>query len=131
MILKLSSIILLLTLNSYAITVLVTNSALKYEELIDKGKLKVLNVSSLKKACIPLKINEIKTNKYVTAHYINKGSILCRRNVKEYKDNGVVFNFGSIQIEKKGKILQDNDKFIRIRKPNGRVEKIYKDGQER
>lgn len=129
MILRLSLLFILLALDSFATSVLIAKESLKYEELITSEKVKIMNIQSMKKSCIPVKYNELKRNKYLTTHYINKGSVICKRDIKQYKDNGVVFNFGSIQIEKKGKIIFENDKLLRIKKPDGTIEKIYKDGR--
>ena len=38
-------------------------------------------------------------------------------------------NGKTLEIEKKGKIVFENDQFIRIKKDNGKIEKIYKDGR--
>lgn len=127
--LKLSAFLILLSINSYAVSVLISKESLNYEELITTKKLRIVNVSSLKKACIPVKLSEITNNKYLTTHYINKGSVLCQRDIKLDDNKGVLFNFGSIQIEKKGKIIFENDKFIRIKNKDGSIEKIYKDGR--
>ena len=95
---------------------------------MNTSKIKLINVTSINKACKPLKLNELKKNEYVTKHYINKNSILCQRNLKEYKKESVIFSFGSIEIEKNGKVINENQKYIIIKNENGKREKIYKDG---
>lgn len=112
-----------------AMAVLVAKEPIMYEEKLNPSKLKLINVSSIKKACIPLTLAQLQNNEYKTTHYINRNSIICQKDVETYKDEAVLFNFGSIQIEKKGKIIYENDKFIRIKKADGSVEKIYKDGR--
>lgn len=130
MILKLSFVItLLLSTNLFAINVIVAKSAMNFEEKIDTKKLRLVNVATIKKSCIPLTLKDIQNNEYITTHYINRNSILCQKDVKTYKDNSVLFNFGSIQIEKKGKVVFENDKLIRIKNENGKIEEIYKDGR--
>ena len=114
MILKLSLLCLLLSVNSYAISVLIAKESINFEEKIDSSKLIVQNVSDISKACIPLKLSDIQKQDYVTTHFINKNTIICQKDVKDYKDTGVVFNFGGVKIEKKGKIIYENDEFIRI-----------------
>ena len=129
MILKLSLLCLLLSVNSYAISVLIAKESINFEEKIDSSKLIVQNVSDISKACIPLKLSDIQKQDYVTTHFINKNTIICQKDVKDYKDTGIVFNFGGVKIEKKGKIIYENDEFIRIKNLDGTIEQIYKDGR--
>ena len=72
MILKLSLLCLLLSVNSYAISVLIAKESINFEEKIDSSKLIVQNVSDISKACIPLKLSDIQKQDYVTTHFINK-----------------------------------------------------------
>lgn len=127
--LKLSFFVFIFCINLFALDVLITKEALKYEEKINPSELRLIKVNQIKKSCIPLTLSEIQNNQYITAHYINKNSILCQRNVKIYQQNSVVFKFGALEIEKKGKIIFENDEFIRIKKDSGEIEKIYKDGR--
>ena len=129
MILKLSLLCLLLSVNSYAISVLIAKESINFEEKIDSSKLIVQNVSDISKACIPLKLSDIQNQDYITTHFINKNTIICQKDVKDYKDTGVVFNFGGVKIEKKGKIIYENDEIIRIKNLDGSIEQIYKDGR--
>lgn len=52
-----------------------------------------------------------------------------QKDLDKDKNNSVLFNFGSIQIERPGKIIFENDEYIRIKREDGQVEKIYKDGR--
>ena len=128
MISKLSLFAFLFTINSFAVTVLVSVQAINFEEKIDKSKLKVQNIKELNKSCKPLKLSDMEED-YVSTHYINKNSIICTKDVKKYKDEGIVFNFGGVKIERKGKIIYENNEFIRIKNPDGTIEQIYKDGR--
>ncbi len=129
MILKFSFLCVLLSVNSFAISVLIAKESINFEEKIDSTKLIVQNVSDISKACIPLKLSDIQKQDYVTTHFINKNTIICQKDVKDYKDTGVIFNFGGVKIEKKGKIIYENDQFIRIKNLDGSIEQIYKDGR--
>ena len=129
MILKLSLLCLLLSVNSYAISVLIAKESINFEEKIDSSKLIVQNVSDISKACIPLKLSDIQKQDYVTTHFINKNTIICQKDVKKQNDEGIVFNFGGLKIEKKGKIIYENNEFIRIKNLDGTIEQIYKDGR--
>jgi hypothetical protein len=127
--LKLSILIFLLTTNVFGISVLISKSAIGFEQKIDVSKLRLMNIPTLTKACIPLTLKQVQNNEYRTTHYINKNSILCKKDVKIYKNESVIFKFGGLEIERKGKIIYENDQFIRIKKENGKIEKIYKDGR--
>lgn len=127
--LRLSLFILFTFTNLQAITVLIAKESIKYEEKLSTSKLRLVNVNKIKKSCIPLTLSNVQNNEYRTTHYINRNSIICQKDVKIYENNSVLFNFGALQIEKKGQIIFENDKFIRIKKDNGKIEKIYKDGR--
>ncbi len=124
-------IFIIFTINLYAIDVIVTNSKIDYKEKIDVKKLSFAKVLSVKKYCIPLTILDIQSKKYLAKRYLKKGTVLCTSDVKEYSKKSVLFNFGLIEIEKEGKIIFENDEYIRIKKPNGKIEKIFKDGRIR
>ncbi len=119
----------ILSLNLYSIEVIVTTSKIDYKEKIDIKNLSSANVLSVKKFCIPVTLNELENKKYIAKRYLKKGSILCSKDIQEYSKKSVVFNFGSIQIEKEGDIIFENDEYIRIKQPDGKIEKIYKDGR--
>jgi hypothetical protein len=127
--LKLSILILFFTTNLFAIKVLVLKEAIGFEQKIKVSKLRLMTVSRIKRNCVPLTLSEVQNNKYSTTHYINKNSVICKKDVKIYKNESVVFKFGGLEIEKKGKLIYENEKFIRIKKENGKIEKIYKDGR--
>lgn len=129
LILKLSLLLTLFTLNAFALNVLVSKESINYEEKLKTSDVKMMNIQSLVKACIPLTLKQLNNNEYVTTHYINKNSVICLKDVKIYKKESVVFRFGLLEIEKKGKVIFENDNFIRIKKDDGTIEKIYKDGR--
>jgi flagella basal body P-ring formation protein FlgA len=129
LILKLSFLCLLLSINSFAISVIISKESIKFEEKIDSSKVRLQNVNEINKACIPLKLSEIQNNEYISTHYINKNTIICQKDVKKYEEEGIIFNFGGLKIEKKGKIIYENDEFIRIKNLDGTIEQIYKDGR--
>jgi len=127
--LKLSLLIFFLTTNVFGISVLVSKETIGFRQKVEVSKLKLMTVTKLKKSCIPLTLKDVQNNEYRSTHYINKKSIICQSDVKTYKEESVVFNFGGLEIEKRGKIIYENDNFIRIKKENGKIEKIYKDGR--
>ena len=129
LILKLSFLCLFLSINTFAIDVLISKDAIKFEEKIDASKLKLQNINEINKACIPLTLEEIQNEEYISSHYINKNTIICQKDVEKQNDEGIVFNFGGLKIEKKGKIIYENNEFIRIKNLDGTIEQIYKDGR--
>ncbi|QKF68057.1 putative flagellar P ring chaperone FlgA [Arcobacter venerupis] len=129
MILKLSFIVFILNMNLFAVSVLISKESINFEEKIDNTKVKVQNIDELNKTCVPLQLSHIQKEEYITTHYINKNTIICLKDVKKYEDESIVFNFGGVKIEKKGKIIYENNDFIRIKNTDGSIEQIYKDGR--
>ncbi len=128
MILKLS-FVLLLNINLFAISVLVSKESISFEEKLDDTKVAVQNVAEINKSCIPLKLSELQNADYITTHHINKNTIICLKDVKKYENESIIFNFGGLKIEKKGKVIYENKDFIRIKNIDGTIEQIYKDGR--
>ena len=129
LILRLSFLCLLISIKTFAISVLISKEAINFEEKLNPSKLMVQNVNDIMKSCIPLKLSQVQNEEYVTTHYINKNTIICLKDVKKYEDSAIVFNFGGVKIEKKGKIIYENSDFIRIKNLDGTIEQIYKDGR--
>jgi len=129
LILKLSFLSLVLSINLFAISVLVAKEAINFEEKIDSKKVQIKNVSEIGKSCIPLKLSQLQNEEYISTHYINKNTIICIKDVKKYENETVIFNFGGVKIEKRGKIIYENSDFIRIKNLDGSIEQIYKDGR--
>ena len=126
---KLKFLVILTCINLYAIDVLVVNKSISFESRIDSSMVYSKKIVKLRKQCNPIGVEVLENNKYITTHYINRGSVLCSKDIKLYKENSVIFKFGSLEIEQKGKKIYENDKFIKIKKPNGKIEKIYKNGK--
>ncbi|WP_072682185.1 hypothetical protein [Arcobacter sp. LA11] len=123
--------VIALSINLYSIEVLVTNSKINYKEIISVKKLSSGKVLSVKKFCIPATISDFENNKYYATRYLRKGSIICLKDIEKYSKNSILFNFGSIQIERDGELIFENDEYIKIKKRDGKIEKIYKDGRLR
>lgn len=129
--LRLRSLFLLIffSLNLYSIEVVVTTSKINYKETISPSKLSTKEISSVRKYCIPMKISDFQKEKYTAKRYLKKGTVLCTRDVESFSKNSVLFKFGTIEIETPGKIIYENDKYIKIKRADGEIEKIYKDGR--
>ena len=129
MILRLSLLVFFINLNLFAFSVLVSKGSVGFEEKLDSSKVVVQEISELNKACEPLKLSELESEVYITTHYINKNTVICTKDVKKYDNESIIFNFGGLRIEKKGKIIYENKDFIRFKNIDGTVEQIYKDGR--
>ena len=129
LILKLSFIVFLLNINLFAISVLVSGKAIAFEEKIDTSKVELKEVSEINKFCIPLKLSDIQESDYITTHHINRNTVICMKDVKKSENESIIFNFGGLKIEKKGKIISENKDFIRFKNVDGTIEQIYKDGR--
>lgn len=127
--LKCLFLILIFSLNLDAIEVVTTNSKIKYKEIISISKLERSEVTSVKKYCVPILLKELEKKKYIAKRFLRKGIVICAKDVEAYSDKSVLFNFGSIQIERPGKVIFENDDYIKIKKLDGKIEKIYKDGR--
>lgn len=129
MILKLSLLTILLNITLLATSVVVSKEAIKLDEQIVATKLSVQNISNVNKSCEPITLKEIQNEVYVATHYINKNTIICKKDIKKFQDETIVFSFGGLEIEKKGKIIYENSEFIRFKNLDGTIEQIYKDGR--
>jgi len=127
-VLKLFLILTFSLTNLYSIEVLVAKSVIKFKERVKPTNLRFKKVKSVRKSCIPATLNGIGQDYYISTHYINPGSIICEKDISIYEKKTVIFNFGNIEIEKEGKVVGETKQYIRIKKPNGRIEKIYKNG---
>lgn len=127
--LKTLLVITFFSINLCAIEVVKTTKDIDYHEIIDASMLIPANVSSVKKYCIPLEISNFKSNKLLAKRYLRKGTILCSKDVEEYTKKSVLFNFGAIEVERPGEVVYENDEYIKIKKIDGKIEKIYKDGR--
>ncbi|MDD2640738.1 MAG: hypothetical protein WCY75_09665 [Sulfurimonadaceae bacterium] len=125
------TILLLLIFSStlFSYEVLTTRKDIKFKEKITKENLVLKQVDTLSKNCTPLSLQELDNGVFTASHYIFKDSILCSNDVVKYEKESVIFDFGSLQIEHEGKIIYENDQYIRIKKQDGTIEKIYKNGK--
>ena len=131
MILRLSFLSLVFSSYLFAISVFVTKEAIKYEEKIDISKLEQKEFETIPRTCTPLTLEDLQNSEFVTTHHINKNSIVCQKSLKSTENNEIIFNFGGLKIVKKGKIIYENEEFIRFKNLDGTIEQIYKDGRQK
>ncbi len=131
MILKLKYLffILIMGLNLNALDVIIAKYDLQYKQKITYKNVMLKDFKSIKKNCTPLVLKDINTKSFETKHFIRKNMIICTKDIKLYKNNTILFDFGQIEIQKNGKIIYENNKLVKIKRNNGKIEKIYKDGR--
>jgi len=127
---KISLILLCFGLsNLFAIEVLVAKEKIKFKEIIHVKKLMRKKAAKIYRHCVPVTLNDLHKTTYSAKHHIPKGSIICIKDIQIYQKTSIIFDFGSLEIEKDGKVIRDTSKYIKIKKPDGKIEKIYKDGR--
>lgn len=130
--LKFSILILIIPIvKIFAIEALVATVDIPYKKRIIPAYLTLKNIKEIPYNCELVTIEYLKNSEYLSNKFIKKDKVLCKKDLKAKGDNSVIFRFGSIEIETDGKILFENDEYIRIKRSNGKIEKIYKDGRLR
>ncbi|RXJ90213.1 hypothetical protein CRV01_03370 [Arcobacter sp. CECT 8983] len=130
--LRLSALLFLvsiLTTKLFAINVIIAKEDIHFNKFITLEMITMGKVQSVKRHCVPSTIDDFRTKKVQATHYMKKGYVICKDDIKEFNQKSVLFDFGAIEIEKNGRIIFENDEYIRIKKSNGDIEKIYKDGR--
>ncbi|MGB5919667.1 hypothetical protein [Arcobacter sp.] len=121
----------LFTLKLFSYEVIIAKIDIPFRSALTPSNVAILQIEKLPDDCKPISLKELKGTKYFTSKYLQKDKVICHSDLKKEDSNRVIFNFGSIQIETPGKIMYENDEYIKIRKQNGKVEKIYKDGRDK
>jgi len=117
--------------NLFAIELIIAKKDIAYNELLTPNDLVLIDQKEAPLNCVPLKLEELKNNNYKTSKFIKEKKVLCKEDLKKDIKKSIIFRFGSIEIETNGKIMYENDEYIKIKKENGKIEKIYKDGRTR
>ncbi|PLY10416.1 MAG: hypothetical protein C0626_05405 [Arcobacter sp.] len=118
-------------LKLFSTEVIIAKIDIPYNIALSPSNVAILQLDNIPKDCKPITIAELKKEKYFTKKYLQKEKIICHDDLKKENNNKVIFSFGSIEIETNGKILYENDDYIKIKRDNGKIEKIYKDGRAR
>lgn len=126
---KIIGLLILFSSSLIAQDVLTALKDIKFKEKVTKESVVLKQVNSVSKNCIPLSLQQLENESYTASHYIFKDSIICVNDVIKYEKESVVFDFGTLQIEQEGKIIYENDQYLRIKKLDGTIEKIYKNGK--
>lgn len=130
---KLFILVVLLISSMYGQNVLIAKDNISFKEILTKEHFNIVFVdpSAIQRTCDVVGIDEIEENKYFAAKYIRAGSMVCKKDLQAYESNSVVFDFGILEIKTDGEIINETDEYITIKKHDGSVHKIYKDGRDR
>ncbi len=128
-------LLFLSTIIEASVEVIKARVNIEYKAKIIKSDVYLDNVSfkKIKRFCTPIEKSDFINNTEFRAKvHIKKGSIICKKDLYQTKKtNKILFNFGSIQIERSGKIIRETKEYIRLKDDNGKIQKIYKDGRVR
>lgn len=115
-----------------AMEVLVAKKSISYKEVLSKDYFAVMsaNPQDIPRTCEVFNSNNFNSGQYMASKYIKEGSLLCTKDVLEYKPKEVLFNFGSLEIKTDGEVINETAEYITIKKHDGSVQKIYKDGRD-
>ncbi|RLA74128.1 MAG: hypothetical protein DRG78_21570 [Epsilonproteobacteria bacterium] len=120
--------ITLSTILNAAVQVTKASEEIPYNSRITTSNVYFDYVNNLKTSCSPINKDILKKNVYVAKIILKRGRIICRKDVVIANQNRIIFNFGSIEIEKDGKLIRETGSYIKIKNTNGKIEKIYKNG---
>jgi hypothetical protein len=111
----------------YADVALVSTKDLKFKQKLDYGDLK-LQYFDKKITCTMFDKQKLLNEQYQTIRYIPKNKPICNKDVKKVIDHKVRVDFGNIVIEKDGEFIGETKDYIKIKKSDGTVERINKNG---
>jgi len=123
-------ILFLLVINLYGSVKLVplTYKPINYKAKIYGSDVRLLRVDDDYNCKEYIDLKLLKQNKYHAKHYISKNKPLCKKDVYIPVSKKIRFRFGNLEIERDGELIRETDKYIKIKTPDGKIEKIYKDG---
>ena len=126
------SIVIILLLSSFIdakVLVPIAKKSIKYKEKIFSYDVAFVPESKKYMCKKYIDMNLLKQNRYYAKSFLRKGKPICLRNVTVARENIVKFKFGNLEIEREGTILNETDKYIKIKNLDGTINKIYKDGR--
>jgi len=123
------AIILIGTINlNSSILVIKASKDIQYKSIVNSSVVHLEYVEHIKPTCTPITKDEILSFKYRAKQILKTNRIICKKDLYIPQENRVIFKFGTIEIEKDGKVIKETKKYIRFRNIDGKIEKIYKDG---
>ena len=127
-------LILLLCANIFAkfIEVLpLSNKRINYKQKIYAYDTRLIQANNKYHCKEYLDITTLKENRYRAKHFIAKNKPICKKDVYIAVSHKIRFRFGNLEIEREGDIIRETDQYIKIKTPDGKIEKIYKNGLQR
>jgi hypothetical protein len=109
---------------------LVSIKDIKYKQLLEYGDLQKKYLDKTIR-CTMFDKNKLLENEYRAKRYILKGKPICNKDVEIAKRDKIKFDFGNIVIERDGKVIGETKQYIKVKNPDGSVDRIYKNGQNR
>lgn len=99
-----------------------------YKSAVKIDDFMIKHVAEVSRVCIPVTKADLENNEFIARHYIRSGRVLCTRSIQEDTAQKVLFDFGTLEIERKAKVIHENDQYIKVRLPDGEIQKIFKNG---
>ena len=123
-------LILFITIELFASpVVMISKKNIKWRDVVKRSDVYLVEVTEHKYECNAyVNIDELITSSYRAKHYISKNRKICKKDLYKAKEHKVVFNFGLLEIQRDGELVNETDQYIKLRNSNGQIEKIYKSG---
>ena len=121
-------IIFIYLINLNSTEILVSKKNLNYKQILDINNLELINIPNDIR-CTPFDKKLLESGEYQAKRYIIKDTPICYKDVQKVIVNQVKFDFGNIEIKRNGKIIGENKDYVKIKNYDGKVIKIYKNGQ--
>lgn len=121
----------------FLVTIQLVNAAvvasknIYYNQQINTNNAMVTKVDE-KLKCKLLTLKYLESKKLLAVHYIKKNSPICIKDTKAMDENRVIYKFGAfLEAEEYGKVIVETNRYIKIKKSNGKIKKLFKDGEFR
>jgi hypothetical protein len=114
-----------------SVLVVKASKNIKYKEKIEPSYVHLEYINNLKRSCSLVTKDDIDKKIYRAKVFLKKGRVICKKDIYIAQKNRLIFNFGSIEIEKDGKLIKETKDYLRIRNIDGKIDKLYKDGRQR
>lgn len=126
-------VVFLIWTNLFSQDVFVAKTNISFKQTVTKNDFNIISVDpkEIPRTCEVFPISQIDLQRYVTTKYIRQGSVICSKDLALFDSKEVVFDFGSLEIKTDGEIINETNESITIKKYDGSVVKIFKDGRER
>ncbi len=122
-------VLMFIFFNTQAQMILISQKNINYKEVINKNNLGYIKLDK-KINCTIFDIKLLQKDKYQAKHFIFKGKEICVKDLKKVQENSIQYDFGNMIIQRSGKVMSENDSYVKIKNTDGSIEKIYKNGQK-